>query len=300
MMLQRFGQQFRRGKQKINQMRQKELKDFLAGLDNAPQQVTADLLSSLLKTAVADAEEIVASIKAKAQTEAEAEAARIIAQVKLEAQEIKDNAEIAARKQAEDILSAAKRTAETTAEEAKQKALQYIAGKEKVEQPVQLQEKAVKEEVEQPAQLREEAAVSEAAEVTTEEHLREERPDRRRHKPAPVKLDSKALYAGEVELIIAPPVELKTVSKLYSYLQIVPELKILYTRGSWDQGTTITVVLEKPMPFLKLMSEIPGVEVTPELLEKDELVTGKSSLPLKTGAKAVKRIKLDLKEAPSQ
>lgn len=284
-MLQRFGQQFRRGKQKINQMRQKELKDFLAGLDNAPQQVTADLLSSLLKTAVADAEEIVASIKAKAQTEAEAEAARIIAQVKLEAQEIKDNAEIAARKQAEDILSAAKRTAETTAEEAKQKALQYIAGKEKVEQP---------------AQLREEAAVSEAAEVTTEEHLREERPDRRRHKPAPVKLDSKALYAGEVELIIAPPVELKTVSKLYSYLQIVPELKILYTRGSWDQGTTITVVLEKPMPFLKLMSEIPGVEVTPELLEKDELVTGKSSLPLKTGAKAVKRIKLDLKEAPSQ
>jgi len=280
-MFQRLGQRLEKSKQKIRQVRQRGFKD-LVGQDNAPQQVSSDSLRSLLKTAIADAEQIVASIKMRTQTEAEAEAARIIAQVKLEAEEIKGRAEIAVQKQAEDILSAANRKAEITVEEAKQKALRFLIKAGEVEQPVQLEA---------------EATVSEAVEVITEEHLPEEKPGREEHKPAPVKLDSRAPYAGEVELIIAAPLELKLVSKLYNYLQTIPELRILYTRGSWDQGTTIAVVLEKPIPLISLISEIPGVEVTPELLKKESLAKGKSSSLLRGEKGEVKRIKLVLKEA---
>ena len=158
--------------------------------------------------------------------------------------------------------------------------LQEEAIEEKVEEPVQLQEEAIEEKVEEPAQLQEEAIVSE-----------------QEGESAPLKLDSQALYAGEVELIIASSVELKLVSRLYNYLQTVPELRILYTRGSWDQGTTITVVLEKPMSLVNIMSEAPGIEVTPELLEKGGLAGGKSSSPLRGGEKRAGRIKLNLQEA---
>ena len=114
---------------------------------------------------------------------------------------------------------------------------------------------------------------------------------------AQLKLDSQALYTGEIELDIPVPVELKMVSKLYNYLQTIPELKILRTRGSWDRGTTITVVLDKPMPLISLISKIPDVEVTPELLQKDGLVKGRSSSLLRGDKRGVKGIKLILKEA---
>ena len=328
-----LGKGFRKSQEKIRRLLQREVDDLM-GQDETLQQASSDSLRALLKTAIADAEEIVASIKVRAQTEAEAEATRIIAQAKLEIQEIKDKAEIAAQKQAEDILSAASRKAEITEVEAKQKALQFliraseallstseavappietlaavetelkpdIVGRQKVEEPVQLQEEALEEKVEEPVQLQEEALeekVEEPVQLQEEalEEELEERGDKGEPRPAPPKLDSQAVYSGEVELIMASPVELKLVSRLYNYLQTVPELRILYTRGSWDQGTTITVVLDKPMPLIGLISETPGVEVIPELLEKDSVVTGKSG-PLSRGAeRGVLSIKLNLKEA---
>jgi len=257
-----------KGKQKAKQLLTTESKD-LTELDNASQQAPSDALRSLLKRATADAEQIVTSIKERAQIEAEAEAVRIIAQAKLEVREIKDRAEIAAKKQAEDILAAAEEKTEIT----------------EVEEPVQLQGEAA--EVERGA-----------AEELVEEHLPEEKHGREKQEVVPVKPDSKALYSGEVELVIPMPVELKLVSKLYNYLQTIPELKILHTRGSWDQGTNITVVLEKPMPLISFISKTPGVEVTPGQLEKDDVTIGKSSLLLRGGEKKVRgRIKLVLKEA---
>ena len=148
-----------------------------------------------------------------------------------------------------------------------------------------------------PHELRDEVAVSESLEAPAKERFPEERPGREEHEPAPVKLDSRDLYTGEVDLIIPAPIELKAVSRFYNYLQTVPELRILYTRGTWDQGTAITVVLDKPMPLISLISETPGVKVTPELLEKDDLMKGKPSLPLRTGGKGARRIKLVLKGA---
>jgi len=390
-----LGQQFERIKQKGGQLREREASDLVIQ-DDTQEQPPPDSLRVLLKTAIADAEQIAASIKMRAQKEAEAEAARIIAQTKLEAQEIMGRAEIAAEKQAEDILSAADRKVELTEVEAKHKALQFLiraseeiekdmkqeydraytrlssvlqelmnegqnirmelrdrtaklwesksaelkgyeamllstseaavspaevsapaetelgpdtASKEMVEEPVQLQEEALEEKVEEPAQLQEEAleekveepvaseVVEETREAILEQHLPEETEARREPISAPLPVDSQAVYGGEVELIIASPVELKLVSRLYNYLQTIPELRILYTRGSWDQGTTITVVLEKPMPLISIIAETPGVDAIPELLKKDDLAAGKSGFPLRSEKRGEQAVKLTLKEA---
>ena len=354
-MFERLKQPLGKGKQKKKQVLTREVTDSVIQ-GNAQQQVSSDSLRSLLKTAIADAEQIVASIKMRAQTEAEAEATRIITQAKLEIQEIKDRAELAAQRQAEEILSAATEEAEITEMEAKQRALQYLAraseallstsqaaeprratsapvetelrpdaaSKEKVEEPVQLEEEAVGEKVEEPIQLEEEAVgekveepvqlEEEAAGEKIEEpvqfeeeavgekveepvQLEEEAVGEKVEEPVLPKLDSQALYTGEVELVMTAPVELKLVSRLYNYLQTVPELKILYTKGSWDRGTTITVVLEKSMPLISLISETPGVKVTAEMPGKDGSAAGKASSLLRGGEKVVGRIQLALKEA---
>lgn len=159
------------------------------------------------------------------------------------------------------------------------------------------------EETEQPAQLQEEAPVSEPE--TTEEplgqHPPEEMSDREESNYTQLKPgDSQTLYTGEVELAIAIPVELKMVSKLYNYLQTIPDIKILRTTGSWDRGTTITVVADKPIPLISEISKVPGVKVISELPQEDSSVKGASSSRLRGRGKGVKRIKLTLKEAQSQ
>jgi len=176
---------------------------------------------------------------------------------------------------------------------------------EKAEQPVQLQEEVSGEKTEEPVQLQEEATVSEPTEEATEEllgqHPPEEIPDKEETNSTQLKpADSQTLYTGEVELAIAMPVELKMVSKLYNYLQTIPDIKILRTTGSWDRGTAITVVADKPIPLISTISKIPGVEVIAELLQKDDLVKGTSRSLLRAGGKEVKRIKLTLKEVQSQ
>ena len=175
--------------------------------------------------------------------------------------------------------------------------LQEEAIEEVIEQPVQLQEEPPKEEIAEPTRPRDEVTVSEPVEATTEEHLPEERPGREEADLAPLKQGGQTLYAGEVELAIAMPVDLVTVSKLYNHLQTMPELRILRTTGSWDQGTTITVVLDKPIPLISIISKIPGVEVTPELPSEDSLAKATSSSPLGARKRGVKRIKITLREA---
>lgn len=179
-----------------------------------------------------------------------------------------------------------------------------IASEEKIEQPAQLQEETPEEKIEQLAQLQEETIVSEPVEAVTEElleqHPPEERPSIEETVSARPGQDSQTLYAGEVELSIGTPVDLNAVSKLYNHLQTIPELRIVRTRGSWDQGTTITVALEKPMPLISIISKTPDVEVTPELLQNDSSVQETSSSPLRTKRKEVKGIKLALKEAKTR
>ncbi len=113
---------------------------------------------------------------------------------------------------------------------------------------------------------------------------------------APLELDKEALYEGEVELAIAIPVSPPAMSKLYNQLQMTPEIKILYTRGSWDQGTTITFSLDRPLPLIGMISKIPGIEIEPLAPQKDKLAKGTSSSLLGAKRKGVTRIDVTLKE----
>ena len=180
-----------------------------------------------------------------------------------------------------------------------------IASKEEVtEEPAQLQEEATEERTEQLVQLQEETTVSEPTEEVAEgslgQHPPEEIPDREDTNATQLKPgDSQTLYTGEVELAIAIPVELKMVSKLYNYLQTIPDVKTLRTTGSWDRGTTITVVADKPTPLISIISEIPGVEVISEVPQQDSSAKRASSSRLRAGEQEAKRIKLTLKEVPS-
>ncbi len=90
-------------------------------------------------------------------------------------------------------------------------------------------------------------------------------------------------------MTISKPVNPSMVSKLYNYLQPTPEIKFVRTSGSWDRGTTITVVLDKPIPLISvLLAKLPKANITPGRIGEDGFVRGK---------KEVRRITLSLKEA---
>ncbi|MFC2034440.1 hypothetical protein ACFLTT_03465, partial [Chloroflexota bacterium] len=155
---------------------------------------------------------------------------------------------------------------------------------EKEEESAQPEEEIVAEKEEESAQPEEEVVAEKEEEPAQMES---------------VQMDTKALFNGEIELFIEAPVELKLVSKLYNYLQTIPELRILYTRGSWDKGTAITVVLEKSMPLINVLLETPGLKITPEPLSKNGLEIGKLSLLTKPDKGVMKGLKLNLEEVKS-
>lgn len=139
--------------------------------------------------------------------------------------------------------------------------------------------------------------------VVAAKEERQETPSRKQKEagsqetPTLLEVDSQELYTGEVKLVVLPPVDLKLVSQLYNYLQTVPELKVLYTRGSWDLGTTIVVAIEKPVALIKTITRIPDMVVTAGLLqEKDAATMGKVTSLLRRGDKGGKRLGLILKE----
>ena len=84
------------------------------------------------------------------------------------------------------------------------------------------------------------------------------------------------IYTGEVELVIAKPVNLKTLNELYAHLQTITELKVLRTAGSWDNNITVTLSLEEPMPLISLITKkLEAVEVVSESPEQHSPINGK-------------------------
>ncbi|MDO8716123.1 MAG: hypothetical protein Q7J73_04875 [Dehalococcoidales bacterium] len=137
--------------------------------------------------------------------------------------------------------------------------------------------------------------VSVAKEERLEKHSAKQAEAGGQEAPTLLEVDSQALYTGKVELVILPPVDLKLVSRFYSYLQMVTELRILYTRGSWGQGTTIAVEMEKPVALIKAITGIPDLVVTVGLLE-ESATRGKTISLFRQKDRENKRLGLILKE----
>ncbi len=217
----------------------------------------------IIQMAIKGAEKIIDSIKVRAQAEAAEEAARIIAHAKQEAAGVKGESEKAVEKEVEDILSAANKVVD-----------------ERIEESSQLSEEALGGGVEEVTQPQEEASESEpVVEESLEQRSSEKRRDREKTKPGLSKQDRQSLYAGEVELAVGVSVTPSMVAELYDYLQTTPEIKFVRTSGSWNRGSTITIVLEKPISLISVISsKIPEAEVTPEQPGVDGFVKGRKGV----------------------
>lgn len=266
---------------------EEEVVSFVNELRKQNEVSAPTSVRSVLQKAVADAEQIVANIKLRAQGEAEEAAAQIIAQAHQEAEKIQAKPETVGEKEPEVGLSVSKVAAEAVRIKKKPKTSRRV----KRGKPV-LVPPAVEQRVATPAPPPPEVVVSEPSAVTVEEllepHPTEEKRGRELVGPALPKTDSHPLYTGEVEIEITAPVDPKVVSKLYGYLQMTPEIKFVRTTGSWDRGTTVTVVLDKPVPLLSVLSaKIPEAEASPERPDQDGFIKGR---------KGVRRIKISRKE----
>lgn len=127
------------------------------------------------------------------------------------------------------------------------------------------------------------------------EELPEEKPVRQEPTPVPRRPDTGAIYEGEIELALAAPVDLAALAKLHNYLQTTPDIKILYSKGSWDRGVIITVTLDKPLPLLGIISKIPGLVAAAASPEKDNLAKEPPRLVLGVGRGVAIRIDLRLR-----
>jgi hypothetical protein len=120
-------------------------------------------------------------------------------------------------------------------------------------------EEAKAEAAPEPSAVVEAPAEEPEAEALPETRAPEEGEDIGRE---PTEEERNAIFSGEVHLSLSPPLDVAAVSRLHSLLLSNPELKILRTVGSWQRGTTITVFLDRPLPLVGVLAEIPGLRLS--------------------------------------
>jgi DNA-binding NarL/FixJ family response regulator len=70
---------------------------------------------------------------------------------------------------------------------------------------------------------------------------------------------------SDVDMVISPPVDTATVLKLYQWLQGVAFADVNEVVGSWTGDTVVKVTLRRPIPLIRMLSELPEVmEVSEE------------------------------------
>jgi len=68
------------------------------------------------------------------------------------------------------------------------------------------------------------------------------------------------IFEGEVEIIIAPPVDMAKLVRLRRTLQSVVHLKILRTDGCWTGTNVFTAFIDRPLPLISTLMRIPEVK----------------------------------------
>ena len=68
------------------------------------------------------------------------------------------------------------------------------------------------------------------------------------------------IYQGEVSISVIPPVDIAQLIKLRRNLESITHLKILATAGSYDEGSTITLNIDKPLSLIRILGVIPEVD----------------------------------------
>ena len=225
------------------------LVELVSGIAGRPGASSAASVRSILQAAISSAEQIVDSVKTKVVVEAEQEAVKIIAEAKEKAEKVRGVKTPVQEEITEDVIAVAEEQKEALA---------------------RAEEKAVAVKDEELTPLQEEAVAPVAEKEVLEKASKQEREvEKREPRRILTEEESKSSYHGEVKLTIEVPVEPTIVSGLYNYLQTTPEIKFIRTTGSWNKGSTITIVLDKPIPLVSaLTAKLPGAYILPDEPEK--------------------------------
>ncbi|MFH0777164.1 MAG: hypothetical protein V2A71_00900 [Candidatus Eisenbacteria bacterium] len=73
-------------------------------------------------------------------------------------------------------------------------------------------------------------------------------------------VDSSPLFEGEIEIIVAPPVDMAKLVRLRRNLQNVVHLKVLRTDGCWTGANVFTAFIDRPLPLISLLTAMPDVK----------------------------------------
>ena len=253
------------------------------------------------------AEEKADSIKANAEKKAN----RIMTDAKEKAEELASSRIAIAEKEAQNILEASKAKAEEEAHRIKQKSEQLLKRSRKIAES-EIKEKLKKvyqgllsglEDIEETTVIpSEELKESELVKPEPVVQLKVEKKTKDSPKQLPpleekVKIEEgPAIYEGNVELVIPPPLGLDKMLQLHKHLRNIPNIEVLNLGVSADKSITIRVILENPTPLRKILEDLPEVQTTADAPQDAEM----TSLTKRTGEMApVRRIIVTTKNRPA-
>ncbi|MDO8491599.1 MAG: hypothetical protein Q7T04_06270 [Dehalococcoidia bacterium] len=67
------------------------------------------------------------------------------------------------------------------------------------------------------------------------------------------------LVEGKAEIHVAPPISIARLLGVTRYLENTLHVKVLQTSGSWSLGSVITVQVDKPVPLVDILRDVPNV-----------------------------------------
>lgn len=73
--------------------------------------------------------------------------------------------------------------------------------------------------------------------------------------------ESADLYEGKLELKVESATDFVQMLNLEACLRRIPDLRMLSIGGSRDRGTRIVVQLERPIPVVRILKNLPPVQL---------------------------------------
>ena len=94
----------------------------------------------------------------------------------------------------------------------------------------------------------------------------------------------------EVQLVLPPPVEANQLMRFASHVEDILQSRVLQVVGSWQDGTVITITLNKAMSSVDILNRLEGIAEV-ETIGEDPLIEESSSKLLKISPKLLKQTK---------
>jgi len=101
----------------------------------------------------------------------------------------------------------------------------------------------------------------------------------------PLGCDSSGTLVKEAELIIPPPVDTARLLRFVYQLEEALEATVVQQVGSWDRGTTITILLRKVTPLVDILDKLGKMTDVEDVSEETAAKSNPTSYPQKSIAK---------------